>query len=426
MPAGGAGRVVFVFAGHGAQWAGMGVELAAASPVFAARLGECAAALAPYADWDLHQVLAGEPGAPDLETEEVLQPALWAVSVSLAAVWQAAGVVPDAVVGHSQGEIAAAVVAGILTLEDGARAVALRSRALCALAGQGGMTSVAEPAQVVRERLVAWDGRLSVAVVNSPGATVVSGDLAALGELEAACAVGGVRTRRIPIGYASHSAQVERVREELLAALDPIAPRPGSIPMMSAMTGEFLAGPEADAGFWYDSTRSPVEFARAVQALSACGHQVFIEVSPHPVLAAAVTETLEQEAGGDLVATAPTVTGTLRRGDGGPARLLASLAAMHVHGVTVNWAAVLPAGQQVGLPTYAFQRQRYWPRPGRAAGDVTAAGLGAVGHPLLGAAVELAVGDGFLLTGQVSLRYQPWLADHAVAGHGPAAGYRFC
>ena len=154
---------------------------------------------------------------------------------------------------------------------------------------------------------------------------------------------------------------------------------------------------------------------RRCAALGGAGHRSFIEVSPHPVLAAAVTETLDGAAafaGG----AAPFVTGTLRRDDGGPARLLASLAGAHVHGVPVDWAAVLPAGQRVDLPTYAFQRQRYWPRPAAAlAGDVRSAGLGAVEHPLLGAAVELAGGDGLVLTGRVSLAAQPWLADHAVA-----------
>ena len=386
VPAGGAGRVVFVFSGHGAQWAGMGAELAAASPVFAARLGECAAALAPYVDFDLYQVLAGDAGV--LEAEEVLQPALWAVSVALAAVWEAAGVVPDAVAGHSQGEVAAAVVAGILSLQDGARVAALRGRVLGALEGgaRGGMMSVAAPAAAVRELLVPWDGRLSVAAVNSPSSVVVSGDLAALGELEAACAAGGPRARRVPIGYASHSEQVEEVRQELLAALAPVEPRPGRVPMVSAMTGQFLAGPEAGAGFWYDSLRSPVEFARVVSVLAASGHKVFIEVSPHPVLAAAVAETLEHDAAGSPAAAGTAVTGTLRRGDGGPARLLASLAAAHVHGATVDWAAVRPPRQHVELPTYAFQRERYWPavRVAVAGGD----GAGTVAEARFWAAVD--------------------------------------
>jgi acyl transferase domain-containing protein/acyl carrier protein len=374
-------RVVFVFSGHGAQWAGMGRELAAVSPVYAARLTECGRALEPYVGWSLEEVLAGGAGAPDLEREDVLQPALWAVSVALAAVWEAAGVSPDAVVGHSQGEIAAACVAGILSLEDAAAVVALRSRALTALAGRGGMVSVAEAAGAVRERIAAFGDRLSVAAVNGPAATVVSGDLAALGELVAISAAAGVRTRTVPIAYASHGAQVAVLREEMLSSLEGITPVQGRVPMISAMTGEWVDGPELDAGYWYASLRSAVEFDRAVRVLAGDDHQVFIEASPHPVLTAAITETLE-----DAGVEAPVVAGTLRRGDGGPARLVASLAGAFVRGVAVDWAAVLGGGRRVELPTYAFQRERFW-MPSRTA--VTGgAGAGSVAEARFWAAVE--------------------------------------
>ena len=415
VPPGGAAGVVFVFSGHGAQWAGMGRELAAVCPVFSARLAECSAALAPFTGWRVEDVLAGGDAAQDLEREDVLQPVLWAVSVALAAVWQAAGVAPDAVVGHSQGEIAAAAVAGILSLEDAAAVVAGRSRVLMALAGRGGMLSLTEPAAWVRERIAGFGERLSVAVVNSPAATVVSGELQALEELAAQCAAG-VRTHRVPIDYASHSPQVERVREELLAVLDGITPRAGSVPMVSAMTGELVDGGGLDAGYWYASLRSPVDFERAVRTLAVAGHRVFIEVSPRPVLTTAITQTLEDTTGGEGAdGLRAVVTGTLRRDDGGLGRLLASLAQAYVHGVPVDWAAVLGGGRRVDLPTYAFQRRRYWPRPGRAA-DVRSAGLGALGHPLLGAVVELAGDRGLVLTGRLSVQAQPWLADHVVGG----------
>ena len=364
---GGQGKVVLVFPGQGGQWAGMGRDLVASCPVFAARLAECGAALAPYVDWDLAGVLAGADGAPGLDRVDVVQPALWAVMVSLAAAWQAAGITPDAVVGHSQGEIAAAVVAGILSLRDGAMVVALRSRALRALAGRGGMLSVAEPAAAVRDRLAAWGSRLAVAAVNGPAATVVSGEPAALAELAAECSTMDVRTKRVPVDYASHSAQVEVIRDEILASLAAVVPGPASIPMVSAMTGEWLDGLEAEAGYWYESLRAPVEFGQAVQALAASGHGVFVEVSPHPVLTAAITETLDAGSAGDAGSAAgtvpPVVAGTLRRDDGGPGRFLRSLAGVHVRGTGVDWAAVLGRGQRVELPTYAFRHQRYWPQP---------------------------------------------------------------
>ncbi|GAA5087566.1 hypothetical protein GCM10023259_101450 [Thermocatellispora tengchongensis] len=419
VPAGGGGgRVVFVFPGQGSQWAGMGRELAESSPVFAARLAECGQALAPYVDWSLDDVLHGREGAPSLDRVDVVQPALWAVMVSLAAVWQAAGVHPDAVLGHSQGEIAAAYVAGILSLEDAARVVALRSRALTALSGRGGMLSLAESAEAVADRLVSREGRVDIAAVNGPDATVVSGDPDALDELAAECEAAGVRARRLPVDYASHGPQVEELREEILTLLEPITPRAGRIPMASSMTGEILEGIEADAGYWYASLRAPVQFAEAVQVLGDAGYTVFVETSPHPVLTTAVQATLDAP-GPDQPAEPQggrVVTGTLRRDDGGPVRVLAALAEVHAHGVAVDWAKVLPTARRISLPTYAFQHERYWYRPSLpGAVDVSSAGLDPVGHPLLGAAVELADADGLVITGRLSLAEQPWLAEPTAA-----------
>jgi polyketide synthase 12 len=419
--AGSTGQSVFVFPGQGSQWAGMGRELAASSPAFAARLAECGRALARYVDWSLEEVIAE---GSELDRDDVVQPVLWAVMVSLAAVWQAAGVTPDAVVGHSQGEIAAACVAGILSLEDGARIVALRSRALRKLAGRGGMCAVAESADRVRERIAEFGELLAVAAVNSPSATVVSGEPSALEALADACAADGVRARVLPVDYASHSRQVEELREEILALLSGITPGAAQVPMISTATGEQVAGPELDAGYWYESLRSPVEFHPAVRALAATGHRLFIEVSPHPVLAAAIAETLEDAAGGTETLPAA-VAGTLRRDDGGVERLLMSLAAAFVRGAPVDWAAVLGGGRRVDLPTYAFQRQRYWPSPSRTTGDVTAAGLGAVDHPLLGAAVELPSTGALVLTGRLSAAAQPWLADHVITGVNIVPGTAF-
>ncbi|MFD7432781.1 type I polyketide synthase [Streptomyces sp. NPDC059818] len=416
-------RVVLVFAGQGSQWLGMGRELAVVSPVFAARLAECEAALAPHVPWSPAEVLAGADGAPALDAADVVQPVLWAVMVSLAAVWEAAGVTPDAVVGHSQGEIAAATVAGMLSLEDGARVVALRSQSLKILAGAGGMLSVSQSAADVEERIARWGERLSLAAVNGPSAVVVSGDTEALDELKQELETDGVRARTVAVDYASHSAQVERLEDEIVAVLADVAPRRGRVPMVSAMTGETLSGPELDAAYWYGSLRAAVRFDRAVRTLAEQGHHVFIEVTPHPVLMGAMNDILEEVAQAAGPGVAPgAVCGTLRRNEDGATRMITSLAEAFVHGAGVDWTAVLPAGERVELPTYAFRHERFWPQgmlPLSLTGvgqDAVSLGQGAVDHPLLGAAVELAGGAGLVCTGRLSVRTHPWLADHTVGG----------
>ncbi|MGV9362791.1 type I polyketide synthase [Amycolatopsis sp. NPDC003731] len=346
------GRTALVFPGQGAQWAGMALELAESSPAFAARLDECAVALSSFADWSLRDVLAD---AEALARVDVVQPALWAVMVSLAELWRSFGVVPEAVVGHSQGEIAAAVVSGALSLEDGARVVALRSKAILALAGGGGMVSVAAPREAVEARLT--DG-LSIAAVNGPAALVVSGEPGALDALIAACEADGVRAKRIPVDYASHSAQVEQLRAELLDVLAPIRPRTGGIPFFSTVTGGWLDGAELDAGYWYTNLRETVRLDVAVRTLAAEGFATFVEASPHPVLTTAIGETDGVEA-----------LGSLRRDDGGYERFLRSLGEAHVRGVAVDWTPAFPGAHRVELPTYAFQRRRYWLDAGTAAAD---------------------------------------------------------
>ncbi|WP_314178649.1 SDR family NAD(P)-dependent oxidoreductase, partial [Streptomyces winkii] len=409
----GAGRTVFVFPGQGSQWAGMGRELLDTSEVFAARVNECAEALAPYVDWSLLDVLRGADSAPSLERVDVVQPALWAVMVALADVWRSFGVEPAAVVGHSQGEIAAAVVAGAISLEDGARIVALRSQAVGdRLTGDGGMMSVPLPAEQVRTRLESWDGRLEIAAVNGPRSTVVAGDAAALDELQAACDADDVRARRVPVDYASHTVHVEAIRDRVLDELAPTEPRASRVPFYSTVTGQPVDTTGLDAEYWYRGLRHTVLFEQATRALLDDGFTVFVEPSAHPVLTVGLEQTLD-DAGADGVAL-----GTLRRDEGGRRQLLTALAEAHVRGVDVNW-QVLFAGTdvtRVDLPTYAFQRQRFWPsRPARS-GDASGLGLVPVGHPMIGAAVELAGSEGLVLTSRISPHTHPWLADHVAFG----------
>ncbi len=359
-------KTVFVFPGQGSQWIGMAAELWDSSPVFAEWMDRCAAALGPWVD--LREAL-------NSERVEVVQPALWAVMVSLAGLWRSFGVEPDAVVGHSQGEIAAACVAGALSLKDGARVVVVRSRLIAErLSGRGAMASVTMPEGHV------LDDRLSVAVVNSPTSVVVSGDPEAIDEL-----LQSVAGKRIAVDYASHSAQVESVRDELLAVLDGITPSRPTIPFCSTVFDEATF----DAEYWYQNLRRTVQFEQAVESL---GDGVFLEMSPHPVLAMHLPGT---------------AVGSLRRGDGGLERFVTSLAEAYVQGVEVDWMPLLAGGRLVDLPTYPFHHSQYW---------LEARPTTGAAHPILTTTVELADGAGSLSTGRISLRAQPWLADHVVAG----------
>ncbi len=398
------GRTVFVFPGQGSQWVGMALGLLDTHPVFTAQLRRCAEALAPYTDWNLLDVLRGEPGTPPLDRVDVIQPVLWAMMISLAETWRAHGVEPDAVIGHSQGEIAAAYVAGALTLDDSARVVARRSQAITALAGTGGMVSVPLPVEEVD--LSPWAGRIHVAAINGPHSTVVAGEAAALEDLVASFQGRDVNARRIDVDYASHTPFVEPIREQVHELLGEIRPRAARIPFWSTYTGGLLDTTELDTGYWFQNLRNTVRFAETVRALAAAGHTHFVEASPHPVLTIGVQDTL------DAADHPGTTTGTLKRGEGTAARLLLSLAHVHTHtGHRPRLVADPTSGPRrtVALPTYPFQPHRHWlAAPAGAAPDRTG------GHRFLDAEIDLAGDAGVLLSGRLSRRAHPWLADHAV------------
>jgi len=376
----------------------MAGQLLDTSPVFTEALGECADALAPHLDWSVVDVLAGAPGAPALEGDQVIQPALFAVMVGLARLWQALGLHPQAVTGHSQGEIAAAHIAGALSLPDAAAVSALRAQALTELTVAGSMAAIPLPAEEVRRRLADFGGQLSLAAVNGPQSTVVSGDTPAVTELVTQYANDGVDARRIPVAYASHSPHIQTIQDQILDSLSGITPQPATIPFYSTLTGGQLDTTRLDAGYWYENLRRTVEFQTATGALLEAGYRTFVEVSPHPLLTTAIQATAEHTRTPAVLAT-----GTLRRDHDSRHQILITLAELHTHGQAVDWTAVLPgsAAVHVDLPTYPFQQQTYWLRETGSASDPSGLGQQAAEHPLLGAAVELADAGSTVFTGRL-------------------------
>ncbi|MFT2020316.1 SDR family NAD(P)-dependent oxidoreductase, partial [Streptomyces sp. 796.1] len=405
---------VLVFPGQGSQWVGMAVGLLESCPVFAGVVGECAVVLEGLVEWSLLDVLRDESqGGGLLGRVDVVQPVLFVVMVGLARWWESCGVRVGGVIGHSQGEIAAACVAGVLSLEDALRVVVLRSRVLRGLPAGGGMVSVGLAAEVVRAGVEAagLGEVVSVAAENGPSSVVLSGEVDALRELVTAYEQDGVWVRWVPVDYASHSPQMDAVGGELVDLLAGVVPDASSVPVYSTVTGGLLADTSVmGAEYWFTNLRQTVRLREAVAAAVADGHSVFIECSPHPGLLAPLSETLDE------LGCSGVVVETLRRGEGGPERLARSLTSAFAQGVRVDWARFFAGAQRVDLPTYAFQRKRYWIGAGGAAGDPAGWGQSAVGHPLLGAAVELADGAGTVFTGRVSLADFPWLGEHEALG----------
>lgn len=359
-------RVVFVFPGQGSQWRGMGRQLYASEAVFRRAIDRCAAAFAAWADWPLIEVFHAE-SAPRLDDIDVVQPMLFAIQVALAELWQSWGVRPQAVIGHSLGEVAAAHIAGALSLEDAARVICRRSQLMKRVAGKGAMAVVDLDISRAQEALKGFEEHISIAVSNSPRSTVLSGDPAALETVIAQLQAGEIFCRRVKVDVAAHSPHMDALRPELVQALQGIAPRQAAVSLYSTVDGGLRAGPEFDAHYWGQNLRRPVLFAAAVQQALADGFNTFIEISPHPILTQPIEQSIQAFASlaTDPLNTAhplpdPCTLPSLRRNEPELATLLQGLGELYTWGYPVEWERLYPAGRALRLPTYPWQREIYW------------------------------------------------------------------
>ncbi|MFF5212290.1 type I polyketide synthase [Streptosporangium sp. NPDC000396] len=402
-------KTAWVFPGQGAQWVGMGRDLLGSEPIFAAAIAECEEAMRPYADWSLIAELTADAGASRLAEIDIAQPAIFAVQVALARLWRSWGFEPDAVIGHSMGEVAAAHVAGVLDLDDAARIICGRSRLIRGTSGRGAMAAVELP--VERAEAVAADHgeQVVVAVSNSPTSCVLAGEPEKIDSILRGLEAEGIFGRRVQVDIASHSPQMDPLREPLLTLLAPVRPQDGTTPMCSTVTGRLLSGSEMDATYWADNLRMPVLFADAVQHLAEAGFDTFVEFSPNPLLARAVQQNLRHTGRDGIVVTA------LTRDVPGRTALLEAMAELYVTGRETDFARMQPYDRHhVSLPSYPWQHERYWKEPRRVEARRGRVVHGDAGHPILGEALRLAPGDHLVWDFDLDLGRLPYLADHRV------------
>ncbi|MFC9293539.1 type I polyketide synthase [Streptomyces sp. NPDC057011] len=395
----GSGRVGVVFTGQGAQRAGMGRELYEAFPAFAAAFDE----VLSHLDGSLREVIFSGEG---LDETGNTQPALFALEVALYRLVASWGVKPEVLAGHSIGEIAAAHVAGVLSLEDAAALVSARGRLMQALPAGGAMVAVQASEEQVLPLLAGREASVGIAAVNGPTSVVLAGVEAEVLEIAGSL---GVKFKQLTVSHAFHSPLMEPMLDDFRKVVAGLTFNAPQIPIVSTVTGQAASAEElTSVDYWVNHVRRPVRFADAIEAIEAQGIESLLELGPDGVLSAMAANVTES------VTTVP----ALRKGRPEPEQLIAALGGLFTRGVPVDWSSYYEnsGARRVDLPTYAFHHDSYWLLPPAVTGDVTSAGLDEAGHPLLGAAVELAHGEGAVLTGRLSLQSHPWLADHAVFG----------
>ncbi len=406
-------RLAYLFTGQGSQRAGMGKELHQAYPAYAKAFDAACEQIDPLIDRSLKQLVFSAPGSEEAELlnhTTYAQPALFATGLALHRLLESLGLVPELLAGHSIGEIAAAHVSGVFSLPDAAKLVCARGALMGALPEGGAMAAIEATEQEVLASIEGQEETLSLAAVNSPNACVASGEQAAIEQLRAHWQAQGRKTKRLEVSHAFHSPLMEPMLEqfeEVTTSLDYDHPQ---LPVVSCLSGELLTPQQAsDPSYWVAHVREPVRFADAVATLAGEGASAFLELGPDPVLCPMARECLAGE---------PTLAPTLRQGRAEPEALIGALAQAHAAGAPVEWSAFFAGSgaKTVALPTYAFQRKRYWLNPAGGSTDPAALGQRPLEHPFLAAAIEEPEGEGIAFGGRVSLAEHPWLADHAVLG----------